>query len=253
MDLKQVIEKSKALQKATAAQDPPENIIRILNELKTGVTADEALLRRTKIGIIVNRSKQHMNPPVARLASEIVKKWRDDVQKAKGGSPAHKKSPSGTSSPVPSNTSTDKPKVTVPPAERDWKKEKVNVDRTHQATRDKCIGLLYNGLAFMTSAPSSEVLEKAEAVEAAGFDKYGPESNTSYSTTMRSLYLNLKAKSNPKLRADVMDGSITPEKLVLMSSHELASAERRAENKKIEQEVLKASEVLVTYLSLQTY
>lgn len=62
MDSKEVIEKSKALQKATIAEDPPENIIRILNELKTGVKPDEDLLRSTKIGVIVNRSKQHKDP-----------------------------------------------------------------------------------------------------------------------------------------------------------------------------------------------
>ena len=72
MEAKEVIEKSKALSKATAAKDPPENIIRILNDLKTGIKADEDLLRSTKIGVAVNRSKQHPNSAVARLAGEIV-------------------------------------------------------------------------------------------------------------------------------------------------------------------------------------
>lgn len=229
MDSKEVVEKSKALQKATVAQDSPENIIRILNELKTGVKPDEDLLRSTKIGVIVNRSKQHSDPAVARLASEIVKKWRDDVQRAKGSSPSGKKSPNGTASPVPTNTTNGKPKLNVPPAERDWKKDKVDIARTNQATRDGCIGLIYNGLCFMSTAAPSEILQKATAVEAAGFAKLGPETNPGYSSKMRSLFINLKSKTNPQLRVTVLEGGISPEGFVIMSADELKSEKQRKE------------------------
>ncbi|CAF9928085.1 MAG: RNA polymerase II elongation factor [Alectoria fallacina] len=243
MEAKEVIEKSKALSKATAAKDPPENIIRILNDLKTGIKADEDLLRSTKIGVAVNRSKQHQNPAVARLASEIVKKWRDDINKLKGSSPSDKKSPNGTASPVPSSISNGKPKLNVPPAERDWKKDKVDIARTNQSTRDGTIGLIYNGLAHMSTDASSDILHKAAAVEAAGFAKYGPESNASYSSKMRSIFMNLKAKSNPKLRVDVLNGTISPDRLVVMSNEELKSAERRAEDAKLIKENLKDSQM----------
>ena len=242
MEAKEVIEKSKALSKATAAKEPPESIIRILNDLKSGVKADEDLLRSTKIGVAVNRSKQHPNPAVARLASEIVKKWRDDISKIKGSSPSDKKSPNGTASPMP-NAANGKPKLNVPPAERDWKKDKVDIARTNQATRDGTIGLIYNGLAYMSTDSSSDILHKAAAVEAAGFAQYGPENNASYSSKMRSLFMNLKAKSNPKLRVDVLNGTISPERLVVMSNDELKSAERRAEDAKLIKENLKDSQM----------
>lgn len=231
MNSKEVVEKSKALQKATGAEDPPENIIRILNELKTGVKADEDLLRSTKIGVIVNRSKTHKDPAVARLATEIVRKWRDDVQKAKSNSPSGKKSPNGTASPVPAPTSNGnananaKPKLNVPPAERDWKKDKVDVGRTNQSTRDGCIGLIYNGLCFMSTAAPSEILQKAVAIEAAGFSKLGPETNPGYSSKMRSLFMNLKSKNNSQLRKRVLEGDIPPERFVVMSPDELKSPE----------------------------
>ena len=243
MEAKEVIEKSKALSKATAAKDPPENIIRILNDLKTGIKADEDLLRSTKIGVAVNRSKQHPNPAVARLASEIVKKWRDDINKLKGSTSSDKRSPNGTASPVPASTSNGKPKLNVPPAERDWKKDRVDIARTNQTTRDGTIGLIYNGLAYMSTDASSDILHKATAVEAAGFAKYGPESNAGYSSKMRSLFMNLKAKSNPKLRVDVVNGTISPERLVVMSNDELKSAERRAEDAKLIKENLKDSQM----------
>jgi len=239
MDTKQVVEKSKALQKATAADDPPANIIRILNDLKTGVKANEEVLRSTKIGVVVNKSKQHNDPTVARLANEIVRKWKDDVQKAKGASPSGKRSPNGTASPVPTNTSNGKPKLNVPPAERDWKKDKVDIGKTNQATRDGCIGLIYNGLCFMSTAPSSEILHRATMVEAAGFDKLGPETNPGYSSKMRSLFMNLKNKTNPKLRERVLSGEISPERFVVMDNDELKSAERRKEDELLMKENLK--------------
>ena len=247
MEAKEVVEKSKALSKATLAKDPPENIIRILNDLRTGVKADEDLLRSTKIGVAVNRSKQHQNPAVARLASEIVKKWRDDINRQKGSSPSDKKSPNGTASPVPANTSNGKPKLNVPPAERDWKKDKVDIARTNQSTRDGTIGLIYNGLSHMSTDASSDILHKATAVEAAGFAKYGPENSSSYTSKMRSLFMNLKAKSNPKLRIDVLNGTISPERLVVMSNEELKSAERRAEDAKLIKENLKDSQMPQVY------
>ena len=244
MDSKEVLEKSKALQKATAAQEPPETILRILNELKSGIKAEEDLLRHTKIGVVVNRSKQHQNPEVARLASEIVKKWRDDVQKAKGVSPSGKKSPNGTASPVPpSNSSNGKPKLIVPPAERDWKKDKVDISRTNQATRDGCIGLLYNGLCPMSEKPPSEILAKAVAIEIAGFARLGPENNPGYNSKMRSLFMNLKNKSNPKLRERILSGEITADKLVMMSADDLKSDTRKLEDAKLMKENLKDAQM----------
>ncbi|KAL6715784.1 transcription elongation factor TFIIS [Lecanora helva] len=244
MDQKEVIEKSKLLQKATGADESPEAIIQILNDLKSGVKASEELLRSTKIGVAVNRSKQSKHPGVARLASEIVKKWRDDV-KAKGSSPAGKKSPNGTASPVPNHTSngTPKPKLTVAPAERDWKKDKVDTARTNQAQRDGCIGLIYNGLAFMSTAPPSEILQKAVAVEAAGFSKHGPETNAGYSTKMRSLFMNLKSKTNPELRVKVLQGEIAPDRFVTMSADELKSDSMRKEIEQMQNQNFKDSQM----------
>ena len=244
LSISQVLEKSKALIKATAAQESSETIIRILNELKSGIKAEENFLRSTKIGVVVNRSKQHPDPDVARLASEIVKKWRDDVAKAKGASPSRKKSPNGTASPAPSsNLSNGKPKLHVPPAEREWKKDKVDVNRTGQATRDGCIGLLYNGLCYMSEKASSEILLKAVAIEAAGFTRLGPETNPGYSSKMRSLFINLKNKSNPQLRERVLSGEISPEKLVMMSTEDLKSDTRKLEDAKLIKENLKDAQM----------
>ena len=41
---------------------------------------------------------------------------------------------------------------------------------------------------------------------------------TDYKSKIRSLFVNLKDKANPSLRASVVDGSIAPERFVKMTS-----------------------------------
>jgi transcription elongation factor S-II len=277
MELQEVNAKSKALQKATTAGEPPANILKILNDLKTGVVATEDLLRSTKIGVIVNKSKQHKNTDVARLASEIVSKWRNDVTKKKPATPA--KRANGTSSPAP-NTASEKPKSTVPPDQRTWRKDGIDITKTGDKTRDNCIGLIYDGLCHMSeesepphphphpqsvSPPSpkqpkltpllpapSTILKRASEVERAAFSEFGPETAEAYRTKMRSLYQNLKNKSNPSLRKRVLSGEVTPERFVVMTHEELKSAERRAEDAKIQKENMDMAMVAQAERSVST-
>ncbi len=148
MEVKEVEAQSKALQKATMAGESPANILKILNDLKTGVVATEDLLRSTKIGVVVNKSKQHKNPDVAKLASEIVSKWRNDVNKQKSAATPVKRA-NGVTSPAPS-TGSEKPKSSVPPDQRTWKKDGIDITRTGTKTRDNCVGLIYDGLCHMS-------------------------------------------------------------------------------------------------------
>lgn len=255
MESKEVVEKSKALQKATAAGESPATILSILNELKTGIVPSEDLLRSTKIGVVVNRSKQHKNPEVARLASEIVKKWRDDIQKQKGSpSMANKKlpakSPASTFSPAPSNA--EKPKYTVAPDQRNYKKDDVDVQCTKNDTRDACIGLIYNGLCYMSTAAPSTILTCAVSVEQAGFAAFNSETNDDYKSKMRSLFQNLKNKSSASLRTRVLNGDIPPDRFVRMTHDDLKSAERKAEDEKIANENMREAMVPQVERSVST-
>ena len=252
MEAKQILEASKALAKASSNDASPSHIVSLLNEVKTGVVPSEDLLRSTKIGVTVNKFKQSRNPEINRLASEIVKKWKDDIQKQKG-SPTigHKASPVtngkatppvSRASPAPTATA-DSIKSTVPPEKRDYKTDKVDTKRTHQTVRDSSIGLFYNGLAFMSTESPDEIIECAIACEKAAFDTFGPETNKAYSAKIRSLYQNLKNKSNSKLRANVLSSKIPAQRFVQMTADELKSAERREEDQKLKDENLKDSYV----------
>ncbi|KAI4158353.1 MAG: hypothetical protein LQ342_007522 [Letrouitia transgressa] len=259
MDAKEVNEKAKALTKATANREPSANIINLLNELKIGVAPTEDLLRSTKIGVVVNRSKQSKDPEVARLASEIVKKWRDEVQKHKGGTstpngmsttangnnskrmPATPE-PSATAA-IASTTASEPPKSNVPPDQRDYKKDNISITRTSNATRDNCIGLLYNGLAHTSTVSPQTVISIASTIESAAFTVHGPESAPAYKSKIRSLFQNLKNKMNPSLRVRVLSGEITPERFVVMTHEELRSAEQKAQDREYEKENEKNAEI----------
>lgn len=230
MDAKQILEKQKDLQKATSQGAGTDHILKILDDLKTGVKASEDLLRSTKVGIVMNRFKNHKDPRIARLATDAIKKWREDIQKQSGrASPASDKK--GTASPQPVNGTKAKPEVALD--QRNYKKDGVSITKTNQDTRDNCIGLLYNGLCYMSPDTSDAILTVAIAVEAAGFAKFESESSPAYTNKMRSLYLNLKNKTSAQLRKHVLSGIITPERLVNMSSEELKSEERRVADKSL--------------------
>ena len=55
-------------------------------------------------------------------------------------------------------------------------------------------------------------MKAARSVELAAFNAFQPETSTTYKQKMRSLFQNLKIKSNDQLRADVYSGTISPDK-----------------------------------------
>lgn len=153
MDAKALQEKSNQLHKAVTGGDPPATILQMLNSLK-GWTATEKLLRSSKIGVSVNKLRQNPNSEVAEQAAALVTKWRSDVKKLPPGSaaasPATKSTNSGTSSPAPA-ASKLKTQHQGDPEKRNTITDKVDWKVTGSDTRDACVKLMYDGLAFMSS------------------------------------------------------------------------------------------------------
>jgi transcription elongation factor S-II len=189
----------------------------------------------------VSKQKTNTNKDVARLAAEIVAKWKKTVtaeQEAKkrkmaGSSPLKAESPAAAN---------DVKKFTGDIAKRRWEVEKVDTKRTGIPTRDACIGLLYNGLAFMSNEASVHVIIKAMEVEAAAYEAFNGET-PEYKSKLRSLYQNLKAISNRELGPRVMSGEITAAQFVVMTHEELKSAERRKIDEKLAEENMKKAQV----------
>lgn len=265
LDKREVAERGGTLQKALQTSVPAANIISLLKELQKGVRPTEELLRSTQIGKTVNRCKQHRAPEVAKLASEIVSKWRHQVQEQKlanggsSGSGTPNARANGTASPAPSKPApAPAPKLesTVPPDKRTWKTDKISRDElTGDAARNNCIGLMYDGLCQNSTNPSKQILESAKDIEQAALDLPGAEGSTSaapYRDKIRSLYQNLRNKSNPELKVRVLSGEISARRLVVMTHEELKSKQQRATDAAIAKENMNNAMVAQEVKSVST-
>jgi transcription elongation factor S-II len=159
LDVKAVTAKRNDLDKAIKDNAPASGILKLLNELKTGVVPSEKLLRETKIGVSVNKLRSHKDPNVTKLATETVTSWRNAMQKLKGSGG----SSGGASTPKPAANGTASPAAASPgvkserkafagdPAKRNAAGDKVEWKVTGDAVRDGCLKLMYDGLAHMST------------------------------------------------------------------------------------------------------
>jgi transcription elongation factor S-II len=191
----------------------------------------------------MGRLRQNANKDVARLATEVVSKWKKGVEAEKAAR-ATKQSASPSlaksSSPTPKSVAGAKKQFEGDAEKRTYKTEKVDVKRTDSDVRDNCIGLLYNGLAFKSYEPADVVLVRAMESENAAHRVYTGGSSK-YKEKIRSLFANLK--TNADLRAGVMSGSITADRFVVMSQKDMLSKEKRQLDEELEKENMKNAHV----------
>lgn len=168
MDSKQLHETGKQIQKALESGDSSSTILTLMSPLSKW-TASEDLLRQSKIGVAVAKLRQNKDPKIAEQASKLVHKWKADVGnkgRKVSGSPAPGAKAngamgrvSGTSSPAPaavkSEVKKEGRKSTVDPAKRNSKEDGISTSVTGNQTRDSCVKLMYDGLAFMSEESES--------------------------------------------------------------------------------------------------
>ncbi|KAA1470900.1 transcription elongation factor [Dentipellis sp. KUC8613] len=236
----------KSLQGAASEQET----ISVLNVLKKEAKITEALLRESKAGLAVGKLRSHARKEVADLAKEIVKKWKTEVEKEKQAAGVSSGGKTGAKSTGPSrkaSTASATPSTPTTPlannsngslnSTRTAKSDGVKLDATGDKTRDKCMELIYDALAFDSGAPSELIFSRAKAIESAVLtDQRG--TNAAYKNKIRQLIVNLKDKNNPGLRESVTSGDIPASKFAKMTSHEMASEERKAADNKIKQDNL---------------
>jgi transcription elongation factor S-II len=195
--------------------------------------------------MVVAKQRANTNKDIARLASEIVQKWKKLVEDEK-----RRKTKMAAGSPPPKNGSASSPAApaaetkgfTGDKSKRRWEHDKVDIKRTGVPTRDSCIGLIYNGLAFMSEESPTAVIIKAIEVEEAAFETFKGDT-PDYRTKLRSLFQNLKNASNRELGPRVLSGEIPAARFVVMTHDELKSAERRKEDEKLETDNMKKAQV----------
>ncbi|XP_027368168.1 transcription elongation factor TFIIS [Abrus precatorius] len=118
--------------------------------------------------------------------------------------------------------------------------------KSNDSVRDKIRELLQEALAKVSGEADEDMLEEVNAcdpirvavtVESVLFEKWGP-SNGAQKVKYRSLMFNLKDQNNPDFRRKVLLGVVEPERLVNMSTAEMASEQRKQENEKIKEKAL---------------
>ncbi|KAK3187617.1 transcription elongation factor TFIIS [Lecanicillium sp. MT-2017a] len=251
MDQRELESRIKALNKSVAANESPDNALRLLESLKKEAAPTEEMLRATRAGVYVGKLRSNTNKDIARAAAELVTKWKKLVEqeksskhKTKTGSPASGTASSPAAAPT-SATSTgggSKKAYEGNPETRKYDTDKVDIKRTDSDVRNQCIGLLYNGLAYRSTESESDVIARAVAVEHAAFTHFKGD-NTDYKKKIRSLFANLKNKSNKELGRRVMSGDIAADKFVSMSDDDLKSDDQRRKEIELEKENMKKAQV----------
>ncbi|KAF5345045.1 hypothetical protein D9758_010447 [Tetrapyrgos nigripes] len=211
----------------------PKEIVELLGVLKKTFQVNEAVLRESKAGLAIGKLRQHSSKEVADAAKDLVKKWKNEVEKAKQAVGTNTK-PAATASKISTPTATSSNGKTEV---RSSKTDKPKINVTGDKTRDKCIELLYDALAKDSGAPTDLISQRAIAVESAILNLFGT-TTADYKNKIRSLFVNLKDDKNPGLRESVVAGEIPADTLSKMTSNDMASAERKAEDERIKEENL---------------
>ncbi|KAL2675190.1 hypothetical protein Neosp_011372 [[Neocosmospora] mangrovei] len=249
MDERELASRVKALTKCVAANEPPENVIKLLESLKKDASPTEEMLRATRAGVFVGKLRSNSNKEIARAAAELVTKWKKLVEqeknsklhKAKMGSPAPAPA-SSPAAPPPSSSGGAKKAFKGDPEKRKYDSDGVDIKRTDSTVRNQCIGLIYNGLAYRSTASESDVIAKAVSVEHAAYTRNKGET-PEYKKKIRSLFTNLKNKSNKDLGRRVMSGDISADRFVVMTDDELKSEDQRKKEVELEKENMKKAQV----------
>eukprot|EP00249_Psilotum_nudum_P021974 c28324_g1_i1 orf=198-1196(+) len=121
-----------------------------------------------------------------------------------------------------------------------------SIPKTNDATRDKIRELLVEALSKVSSEADGEDMIKvrsydpirvAVTVEMAMFKNLGLSKGVN-KLKYRSIMFNMKDSNNPDLRRKVLLGEVGPERLVNMTAEEMASDERKVQNKMIKEKAL---------------
>ncbi|KAF8987246.1 RNA polymerase II elongation factor [Haplosporangium bisporale] len=288
LDLKKALQN--AMDKGSSAQ-----ILDLLKQLsKFTVTA--TLLRKTEMGLFINKMKTHENNEVSRMSKDIVKNWKSQVAKEAATTTttttvkveAVKSTASSTTTTSTSTTSSSRPSIntkplpaqlqntsrdaspsssprtpTDTPKDRTVKSDGVRIRSTGNDTRDRCIEMLYQALGTNSNAgkytsscvqqaliekrmlvsatgtfKSDRLLKKAINIESVVFQKLSPDGSPSqnYKAKIRSFFMNLRDKNNPKLREAVVDGDVPVEEFCEYTTQDMASAEAKARDRALHEE-----------------
>ncbi|KAF9001657.1 elongation factor TFIIS domain 2-containing protein, partial [Hymenopellis radicata] len=176
--------------------------------VRTGVVVKESLLRETRAGLAVGKLRSHPIKNVSDAAKELVKQWKQDVEDAK-----QVRVPMAPKPPSP-------PPPSAKPPLRSAKRDLTSIKVTDDPIRDKCIELMYDGLALDSDLATEEILALATIIEAAVFETH-EGTTTEYKARFRTLFVALRHKDTSRWRDAVLNGAIEAERFAALSLADL--------------------------------
>ena len=224
------------------------------------------LLAESQVGKKIRKLTKHENEGIAEAAKALVAKWKECVRQEQEEQAKHAtscKCPllcltdeaactltliSATAAQNGTPSGSNKRQKLEPTASQDQSASikhesldqlKASLPKLDDPMRHKTAVLILEGLhKALLEGAEGDAVKTAVEVEQAIFSQHKGV-NAQYKTKVRSLAFNMKDARNPDLRARVLEGDISGHVLVTLNSDELASNERRKENKEIRQHALR--------------
>ncbi|KAF8009798.1 hypothetical protein BT93_J0711 [Corymbia citriodora subsp. variegata] len=121
-----------------------------------------------------------------------------------------------------------------------------SVTKCNDPMRDKVRELLFEAFCRVSGEASKDIIDEVNAcdpssvavsIESTLFQSWG-RMNGSHKVKYRSIMFNIKDPNNPDFRRKVLLGHVKPERLLNMTSEEMASDDRQLQNQQIKQKAL---------------
>ncbi|XP_056161546.1 transcription elongation factor TFIIS-like [Syzygium oleosum] len=126
-----------------------------------------------------------------------------------------------------------------------------SVTKCNNPMRDRVRELLFEALSRVSAEASEDIIDEVNAcdpssiavsVESTMFQNWG-RMNGTHKMKYRSLMFNIKDPKNPDFRKKVLLGHVKPERLLKMTTEEMASDERQLQNQQIKEKALSKCEL----------
>ncbi|KAL7752777.1 transcription elongation factor TFIIS [Sorochytrium milnesiophthora] len=126
--------------------------------------------------------------------------------------------------------------------ERDMVKDNVTFVTRGDKARDAALKLLYNALCIANDYDSEAIQTIVYKIESSLYDRFPPVDSmitNEYKSQLRSLSSNIKDRRNDNFRMSILNGDVSPHKLVRMTAADMAPDSLKKELESMHQENLK--------------
>ncbi|XP_076973743.1 transcription elongation factor A protein 2 [Tamandua tetradactyla] len=225
-----------------------EGAMDLLRELKA-MPVTLRLLQSTRIGMSVNAlRKQSSDEEVIALAKSLIKSWKKllDASDATVREQRTVPTPSSKDSPGakdPSRKRLEPPRMPAAPRITTFPPVPVTCD----AVRNKCREMLTAALRtdHDHAAVGADCERLSAQIEEYIFRDVG-NTHMKYKNRVRSRIANLRDAKNPELRRNVLCGAITPQRIAVMTSEEMASEELKEIRRAMTKEAIREHQMART-------